>query len=63
MSVSGLFHTSVSLTPEKYFPLRTERGSSLGHMAGAVGLEKKKILALVWNRATIPLSFRMYLSN
>lgn len=41
--MSGLFHISVSLTPEKYFPLPTEGGGSLGHMAGADGLEKRKI--------------------
>jgi hypothetical protein len=41
--VSGLFHTSVSLTPAKYFPLPTEGGSFLGQMASADGLEKRII--------------------
>jgi hypothetical protein len=63
MGVSGLFHTSVSLTQEKYFPLPTEGGSCLGHMAGADGLEKRKISCPRGDRATIRLSFRLYLSN
>lgn len=62
MGVSGLFHIFVSLTPVKYFPLPTEGESCLGHMAGADGLEKRKFLALVESRATILLSFRLYLS-
>jgi hypothetical protein len=41
--VNGLFHTSVSLTPEKYFPLPIEGGRYLGHVAGADGLEKREI--------------------